>query len=264
MKQLIWYPLVLFVLVFATAGTIRADVIKKEGMVSGKKKRHYYLYVPKNHDKATPAPLIVVLHGSGDNGLMPVKRWRDLAEKEGILIAGPNSVDPQNWRIPTDAPEFIYEMVEMLRQKHSIDPKRIYLFGHSGGAIVALYLALLQSEYFAAASIHAGAMRPEDGPFIERTRRKIPLSLFVGTNDPLFPVKDLRQTRDMLTSRGFSVDLTEIKGHNHDYKSRSVEINPMIWDFFKKHQLADQPQHRLYNWDKVRPVIEEVREERGN
>ncbi len=263
MKKLIWLPIVLFILTLTTAGTIRADMITKESMVSGSKKRYYYLFVPKKLDKSTPAPLIVVLHGSGDSGLMPVKRWRDLAETEGILIAGPNSLDPQAWRIPADAPEFIYEMVESLKKKHSIDPQRVYLFGHSGGAIVALYLALLQSEYFAAASVHAGAMRPEDGPFIERTRRKIPISLFVGTMDPLFPVKDLRETRDMLTSRGFSVELTEIKGHNHDYRNRAAEINLMIWDFFKKHRLEGGPIHQVYNWDKVNPVVEELREEGG-
>lgn len=170
MKRYIWFSLALFILAFAVTDTVRADMIKKEAMVSGRKKRHYYLYTPPKVDKAAPAPLIVVLHGSYDNGLMPVKRWQTLAETEGIFIAGPNSLDPQAWRIPADAPEFIYEMVESLKAKHPIDPRRVYLFGHSGGAIVALYLGLLQSEYFAAVSIHAGAMRPEDGPFIDRTR----------------------------------------------------------------------------------------------
>jgi predicted esterase len=212
---------------------------------------------------STPAPLIVVLHGSGDTGLMPVKRWRDLAAKEGILIAGPNALNRQMWRIPEDGPEFIYELVESLKKKHSIDPQRVYLFGHSGGAIVALYLGLMQSEYFAATAVHAGAIRPEDAYFIDKTRRKIPFSLIVGTQDPLFPVEDLRETRDMLTSRGFSVELTEIKGHNHDYGARSDEINRMIWAFFKKHRLEDEPAHQLFDWTNVKPVVEEIYEELG-
>lgn len=68
----------------------------------------------------------------------------------------------------------------------------------------------------------------------------------------------------MLTTRGFSVDLTEIKGHDHDYRKRSAEINPMIWDFFKKHRLEEDPKNQLYNWDNVRPVVEEIREEGAN
>lgn len=176
------------------------------------------------------------------------------------MIAGPNAWDRQAWRIPEDGPEFIYEMIEALKKKHSIDPQRVYLFGHSGGAIVALYLGLMQSQYFAATAVHAGAIRPEDAYFIDRTRRKIPFSLFVGTEDPLFPVADLRETREMLTSRGFSVELTEIEGHNHDYGARSAEINKMIWTFFRKHRLESEPIHQLYNWEHIKPVLKQVSE----
>lgn len=248
----------------ALSGSIAANEIKRETMESQRKKRTYYLYAPPTLSTSTPAPLIVVLHGSGDTGLMPVKRWRRLADQEGIMIAGPNALNRQMWRIPEDGPEFIYELVESLKKKHNIDPQRIYLFGHSGGAIVALYLGLMQSQYFAATAVHAGAIRPQDAYFIDRTRRKIPFALFVGTQDPLFPVRDLRETRDMLTSRGFSVELTEIKGHDHDYADRAAEINRMIWDFFKKHQLEDEPVHQLFDWTNVKPVVEEVFERGGD
>lgn len=237
-----------FLLLFAGVGLVQADAVKKETIKSQLKNRTYYIFVPDTVNKSVPAPLIVVLHGSGDSGQMPVKRWRDFARKEGIIIVGPDALDRQMWRIPEDAPQFISEMVESLKTDHNIDPRRVYLFGHSGGAIVALYLALLESEYFAAAAIHAGAMRPEDADFIERTKRKIPLSLFVGTKDPLFPVADVRQTSEMLTSRGFDVEMNEIKDHTHDYSRRSVEINKMIWDFFKQHRLSKDPIYQLYRW----------------
>jgi polyhydroxybutyrate depolymerase len=234
--------------IFACVNVVYADAISKETIRSQNKLRSYHVFVPDKLDKTAPAPLIVVLHGSGDSGLMPVKRWKEYAQSEGIIIAGPNALDPQNWRIPDDAPEFIYEMIESLKKKHPIDPRRVYLFGHSGGAIVALYLALMQSEYFAAAAIHAGAIRPEDGAVIDRAKRKIPISLFVGTRDNLFPVEDLRQTRKMLGLRGFYVELHEIRGHNHEYGSRSDLINGMIWNFFKQIRLDREPRHQLYRW----------------
>jgi poly(3-hydroxybutyrate) depolymerase len=249
MRKTFWLLMIVFV---AIVGTVHADEIRKEKMVSQNKKREYYLYAPQAPEPSQLLPLIVVLHGSGDNGLMPLKRWKDLADQEKIIIAGPNALDRRAWRIPEDAPEPIYEMIEALKLKYPVDPQRVYLFGHSGGAIVALYLALMQSEYFAASAIHAGALFPKDGPVVDRARRKIPFSLFVGTRDPLFPVADLRETRDMLTSRGFSVDLTEIEGHNHNYGRRSDEINKMIWEFFSKHRLEGKPVHQLYNWDNVK------------
>jgi len=254
-KKAFW--LLLFV-VLTAAGTVHANEIRKETMVSQRKNRSFYLYEPENLDRKALYPLIVVLHGSGDSGMMPVKRWRDLAQKHGILIAGPNALDRQAWRIPDDGPEFIYEMVEGLKKKHPVDPQRVYLFGHSGGATVGIYLALLQSEYFAAAAIHAGAMNPEDGPVIDRARRRIPFSLFIGTRDTLFSVDELRQMRSMLTSRGFIAELNEIKGHGHEYGDRSAEINPMIWNFFSKHRLEGSPVHQIYNWDKVKPVVSEI------
>lgn len=240
--------LLVLLLLFAGAGFVRADEIKRETINVELKNRTYYIFVPDTVKVSVPAPLIVVLHGSGDDGQMPVKRWKDFAKKEGIIIVGPDASDRQMWRIPEDAPQFIYEMLESLKTKHNIDPRRVYLFGHSGGAIVALYLALLESEYFAAAAVHAGAMRPEDADFIGRTKRKIPLSLFVGTKDPLFPVADVRQTREMLTSRGFDVEMNLIVNHTHDYSQRSAEINLMIWDFFKQHRLDKDPVYQNYRW----------------
>lgn len=247
-----------FSIFLSAAGTALADAdikadtgLRKESIKSKSKTRTYHIFVPEKLDRSKPAPLVVVLHGSGDSGLMPVKRWRDLAEDKGIIIAGPNALDSQTWRIPDDGPEFIYELVESLKAKHPIDPRRVYLFGHSGGAIVAIYLALLQSEYFAAVAIHAGAIRPEDGSVIERAKRKIPFSLFVGTRDVLFPIEDLRLTRNMLATRGFYVELHEIRGHDHEYGKRSAQINDMIWNFFLQHKLDREPIHELYRWSQI-------------
>ncbi len=243
------YSLTLICLVFfAAVSAVQADVIRRETIKSQSKNRTYHIFVPEKSDRATPSPLIVVLHGSGDSGMMPVSRWREFAKAHGIIIAGPNALDSQNWRIPDDAPEFIYEMVEALKAKHSIDPRRVYLFGHSGGAIVGLCLALMESEYFAAAAIHAGALEPEHSVIVDRARRKIPISLIVGTKDPLFPVADLRETRRMLGSRGFYVELHEIKDHTHDYGKRYKLINDMIWNFFQDRKLDRDPKYEVYRW----------------
>ena len=46
-----------------------------------------------------------------------------------------------------------------LKSKYPINPRRVYLFGHSAGASFALHMSLMESQYFAAAAIHAGALR---------------------------------------------------------------------------------------------------------
>lgn len=228
--------------------TAPADKITKESIRSQGKDRTYYLFVPDGIKATAPAPLIVLLHGSGRNGMSLVEKWKDLAKKEGFIIVGPDSLNSQGWRIPEDGPDFIYEIVESLKAKYPVNARRVYLFGHSAGASQSLYLSLLESEYFAATAVHAGAMRREDDVHIERAKRKIPISIFVGTNDQFFPLSVVRATRDALNARGFNSELTEIKGHTHWYYDRAPEINRMAWEFLKKHELAGEPKYEQHRF----------------
>lgn len=242
--------LLLTIGLFAAFAPIYAQKITKELVKSDGKDRAYYLFVPDNVNKSESAPLIVMLHGSGRNGLILVEKWKDLARKEGIILAGPDSSNSETWAIPADAPDFLRDLVESLKSKYPINPRRVYLFGHSAGAVAGLFVSLLESQYFAAAVVHAGALRPNDTIFIEQAKRKIPISIFVGTVDPLFPLADVRATRDALNSRGFESVLVEIKGHNHWYYNRSDEINRGAWDFLKRFELRAEPIYEEHNWAK--------------
>jgi len=104
-------------------------------------------------------------------------------------------------------------------------------------------MGLLESEYFAAVAIHAGALRHDDGLMIEIATRKIPFHLAVGTVDRLFPLEAVRATRDMLVNKGFSVELVEMKGHDHWYYDLAPKINAVAWTFLKDKKLADEPRY---------------------
>jgi predicted esterase len=49
----------------------------------------------------------VLLHGSGRNGLSLVEKWKDLASKEGIILAGPDAANPNVWSPSEDGPDFL-------------------------------------------------------------------------------------------------------------------------------------------------------------
>jgi len=227
-----------------------AGKIVKESLRSQGKERTYYLFAPEKISPTAPVPLIVLLHGSGRNGLSLVEKWKELAKKEGVIVAGPDALTSQGWRIPEDGPDFIHELVQALIKKYPINARRVYLFGHSAGAGQALYLSLLESEYFAATAVHAGALGAEDGPYIERARRKIPIAIFVGTDDQLFPLPVVRATRDALNARGFKSELTEIKGHTHWYYDRADEINRSAWEFLKGHELSGEPKYEQHQFSR--------------
>jgi poly(3-hydroxybutyrate) depolymerase len=237
--------LLLTVLLFSSPAL--AEKIVKESITSDNKKRTIYLFVPDSVKAGTPVPLVVLLHGSGRNGASLVEKWKDLASKESFIVVGPDSLDPSIWKSPTDGPDFLRDVVENIKSRYSINPRRVYLFGHSGGAIFALYMSLLESRYYAATAIHAGAIDPND-PAVNYAKRKIPISLTVGTKDPLFPVSDVRATRDLLVKNGIPAELNEIPNHNHWYYDLAPKINQSAWEFLKKHELGEDPQFEQYNY----------------
>lgn len=242
-------PLTLIVTLLSFSSAAAKDDITKELITSNGKTRPYYLYVPTTIKAPNLAPLIVTLHGSGRTGVTLVEKWKDYAKKEGIILAGPDSTNPQAWRSPVDGPDFLQELVEELKRKYPINPRRVYLFGHSAGAIFAMHMALLESQYFAAAAIHAGALPDEDKGLMDLAKRKIPISIQVGDSDPLFPVKFVRATKDALKDKGFPVDLIEIPNHDHWYYDKASKFNQTAWEFLKKHELDADPVFQKYNWN---------------
>lgn len=242
--------LFLFTLILVPFQTASAqDRVVKDSITSQNKKRSFYLFVPESAKSRTPAPLIVLLHGSGHNGLSLVDKWKDFAAKEGIIIVGPDSMDPKVWTSPGDGPDFLHDLVENIKSRYTIDPRRVYLFGHSAGAVFALYMSLFESQYFAATAVHAGALHQQD-PAISLAKRKTPIAIFVGTRDPFFPLEAVRGTRDDLNKQGFAVELTEVPGHDHNYYDFASKINQSAWEFLKRRQLSEDPRYEQYNWNK--------------
>jgi poly(3-hydroxybutyrate) depolymerase len=220
-----------------------ADKVTKETLISGGRTRTYYLLAPQSARKGEPAPLLVLLHGSGRDGRSLVDKWESLAKKEGIVVVGPDALPGPGWNIPADGPDYLHDLVEELRQQLNIDPRRVYLFGHSAGAGHALMMAVLESEYFAAVAVHAGAMHESNFRMIERAPRKTPIAMWVGTNDALFPLPVVRATRDALKAGGFTPELTEISGHTHWYYDRAPQINRSVWTFLRQHALTGEPRY---------------------
>ena len=230
-----------------TAAPRAADAkVQKLTFGSGGVNRTYYLYVPEKASPG-PSPLLLMLHGSGRNGKTLVDPWVPLAKSEGIVLLAPDASDSRAWRIPQDGPDFLHDLVELVRMSNDvIDDRRIYVFGHSAGATHGLDIGLLESEYFAAAAVHAGVVDASMAPILDQAPRKIPMAIWVGTNDAFFPLAAVRNTRDVLNSKGFNAQLTEIKGHTHDYYGIAGDLNKKVWAFLKEHKLASEPRFQQY------------------
>ena len=198
---------------------------------------------------AEPVPLVILFHGSGRDGRSQSVEWRRLAEEEGFLAVAPDSLESEYWEMPTDGPDVIRDLVRHLEESYPVDDRRIYLFGHSGGASFALKLALFESQYFAAAAIHAGALRHGTDKWVPaKALRPIPLYLTVGTEDPFFPLTEVRTTHEALVAAELPAELVEIPKHDHDYYARSKQVNKAAWEFLSAQELDAAPKWKRYRF----------------
>jgi poly(3-hydroxybutyrate) depolymerase len=231
-------------LLLSSSSAATAQKITKETVTSQGVERTYYRFVPDSA-KDKPAPLLILLHGSGRDGKILVEHWQSLAKKEAIILAGPDAMVRDGWG-RDDGPLFIRHVVEAVQTDYAVDRRAMYVFGHSAGAIFGISMGVLESEYFAAVAVHAGALSPSTVPYIARAPRKIPIAVWVGTNDPGFPVRQVRDSLDLLKRQDFDVQLTEIPNHTHNYYARSGEINQAAWAFLQSKRLEKDPQYQDY------------------
>ena len=234
----------LFLLVLSSIATLAATKPEKQIITSLGGERTYYTFVPEK--LTTPAPLLLLLHGSGRDGMSQIDEWKALAEKEGIILVAPDSANSREWNMNTDGPEFLHDIVEAVRAKHSVDGARLYLFGHSAGAVFALYMAVMESRYFAAVGVHAGAMGEDFYPYLDLAKRKIPITIWVGTEDPYFKLPMVKATQTELNKHGFDAKVVEMKGHDHNYYAVSKDLNPKIWDFLRNNKLDAEASWQVY------------------
>jgi len=140
----------------------------------GGEERPVEVYVPDAYKEGTPAPLVVLLHGYGASGTLQDAYFqlKPLAEKHGFLYAFPDgTVDPQNkhfWNATdaccnfgdskVDDSAYLARVVDDIKARYSVDPKRVYYLGHSNGGFMSYRMACDHADTIAAIASLAGAM----------------------------------------------------------------------------------------------------------
>jgi poly(3-hydroxybutyrate) depolymerase len=238
----------LIALCLLAAPALAAPNIVKETLTAAGASRTYYLYVPKSLPEKTPVPLLLTFHGSGRNGRSLVEKWTKLADANNF-VAGLDAKDSEGWAVPADGPDLVRTLVDSLKTKYPVDESRVYVFGHSAGAVFGLKLGLMESEYFAAVAIHAGSFRqPDEYMVLPLATRKIPFKIIVGDRDQYFPLQSVNATVDALKAKGFPVDLEVIRGHDHWYYDRAQQFNEKVWQFLKDQKLTNPPNYVQYQF----------------
>ena len=157
-------------------------------LVSEGRTREYLLHVPRNYDRAKPAPLVISLHGAGGWPVlqMEMSGWNRVADEEGFIVvypAGASTIGPRIWGV-RDV-RFISDLIDKLQATYNIDPRRIYANGLSNGGGMSFVLSCTMSDRIAAIGI-VGAANSVPWSWC-KDRRPVPMISFHGTADSMAP-----------------------------------------------------------------------------
>ncbi len=163
------------------AGTSRPAVAtgtSHESLVHDGLTRTYRLFVPPQAGSANPEglPLVVALHGGLGTGdqFAETSAFEDLAKREGFVVVFPDGVD-RTWNggrccgpavaTRVDDTGFLASLIGSLSAALPIDPARVFMTGHSNGAIMAFRFGCERANLVKAIAPVAGSVEtPECRP----------------------------------------------------------------------------------------------------
>ena len=177
------------------SGSFTKESIEVDGVT-----RTYRIYLPK--DLAKGAPLVMVLHGSGQNGaqirLETGYGFDRLADQHRFAVVYPSgksfdwndcsktgdfSVDGRE----LDDVKYLNELVDKLLAEHDFDPHKVFATGVSSGGFMSLRLALESPSRFRAVAAVSANVPAADNFKCKPVESGTSVMIMNGTNDPLVP-----------------------------------------------------------------------------
>ena len=134
----------------------------------------YALYVPSAYTADREWPVIFAFDPGG-RGLNPVEHYQAAAEKYGYIVAGSNNSRNGDWKVSMAAVSAITRDVSA---RFNVSAKREYVAGMSGGARVAMGIALSSPQV---AGVFASSAGYPDGH--SRSELSFPVFETAGTED---------------------------------------------------------------------------------
>ena len=189
----------------------------------------YRVYVPKAFNPTVGAPLVIALHGLGGNEDSFFDQYSklppQLAEKQGFLLAAPHGFrvdgfygstimgggDAASRRRVEYSEKDVLEVLRLMKATYKVDQSRIYLIGHSMGAIGTWALGAKYPETWAALVPFSGV----GSPALAERMKGIPQFVVHGDNDATVNVSGSRNMVAALTKAGANVTYLEIVGGSH-------------------------------------------------
>lgn len=177
------------------SGTVTKTSIEVDGL-----KRTYRTYVPKGLTKG--APLVMVMHGSGQNGaqirIETGYGFERLADQFDFAVVYPSSSSFDwndcskvgNFSVngrEVDDVKFLKVLTDKLITEIGVDSERVFATGVSSGGFMAIRLALEAPEKFRAVAAVSANLPTAENFKCKPSGQGTSVMLMNGTEDPLVP-----------------------------------------------------------------------------
>ncbi len=204
----------------------------------------YLLYLPPGHDDPANAdrrwPMIVFLHGIGENGGDParvtvqglpdeIERGFDLP----FVVISPHNSGLFNRLWHTDS---LIALVDDAVVRYRADPDRVYLTGVSLGGYATWVTPTVAPDRFAAVVPVAAWGYPGE---VGRMRH-IPVWAFHGENDFIVNPDHHRAMVDALNAAGGDARWTLVPGRGHGV-AKTLYTDPELYDWLLQHRRQPPP-----------------------
>ena len=183
----------------APVASTPANYDYSSSIFSGGLQRTYNVHISSSYDKATPTPLLIVLHGGGGTGpgMTKLTDFNAVSDRENFIIVYPDGFENhwndgrgvQRYRAQVqnvDDVGFISALIDHLSGELNIDARMIYVTGISNGAMMSHRLGCELSQKIAAIAPVAGNI-PVNMASIWAPSRPVSVLIINGTDDPLVP-----------------------------------------------------------------------------
>jgi phospholipase/carboxylesterase len=176
------------------------------------------IFAPLHYESNYAYPLIVWLHGQGDDErqllrVMPMVSMRNyLAVAPRGLVSG-NESDcpwPQSAEQIQQAEQRVFDSVDAVGGKFHFSSQRVFLAGFDTGGTMAFRVAMNPPDRFAGVLSLGGAFPTGRTPFGRLPEaRKLPVFLAVGRDSTHYPPEDVCANLRLLHTAGLSITLRQ-------------------------------------------------------
>lgn len=199
----------------------------------------YRLYVPTSYDGARARPLVVALHGAtGDersyfSGQYDPTVIKGEAERRTVIIAAPSG-GGRFGAYRGSGLDDVFEVINAVTRDYKIDPRRIYLTGHSMGGMGTWLIAAARPDLFAAIAPVAGGpvAQGEALTSLLQKLKGIPALVLHGARDGIVTPDRSRAMVDAAKKAGLKVTYLEVA--DADHISIVAATFPAALEFFDK------------------------------